>query len=906
MFIEDAQDHPNDAEESNGGRGDDAPRHASRHAGARREARRSLPGRLRPKSVRAKIVAVLMVPVLSLMALWGFATVTTAGSVSEIQRFQEVNATLLTPMREVVDAVQNERSAVARHLAAPDDARIENVENAGAATDAALDELRANVNASSTEIVALADELPGHLDAFISSALDLAALRDEAIFTEVSWDAAYQQYTEVIEAAFRVDGSLANVQPSDEFSGATSSPRVVLELARARESLAQEDAYMGAAQASGEMSREHFNGIVGASATRDALISSAVDDLRPSDRAEYLKVIDSAEYQQLLEMETHIAQAGWGESALAEAPDEAWRAVVPAVTSAMLAAETRASTDAVADVSPFGLDVLGGSALAVVLGLAGVLLSLGISVQIGRGLIVDLVDLRNSAMELAGDKLPRALKRLHTGAEIDVDEEAPVHGLRGDEGEVAQVAEALTAVHRSAVQSAVERAEALNGISAVYVYLARRSQVLLHRQLALLDQMERRIDDPDELEDLFRLDHLTTRMRRLAESLIILSGATPARGWRKPVPLIDVVRAAVAEVEDFTRVDVHDLPDVRMVGSAVADLTHLFAELIENAVVFSPPHTQAHVRAELVGAGLALEIEDRGLGMSAQALRDANERIDDADQVDLLDTDQLGLFVVNRLAHRHNIRVTLQSSAYGGITAVVLVPDVLIDRRTEIDDDQSGQGDTRPDPATARTRSLPPARVAAGVPPPDPGTSTNGAAPEWTVPWAPDDATAARHERTSAGGTASANGRHSSNGASPPNGAPSSTANRRQPIGEGNSHDGRPERTIAEDHIFSGGLEPGHSESGHDEHLPEDDDGTGGLPKRVRQANLAPQLREPMVSAGPEEADDVAPQRTPDEARATMSAMRTGWLRGQDDTPAASDDELADQTTDHGPREEGV
>ena len=212
----------------------------------------------------------------------------------------------------------------------------------------------------------------------------------------------------------------------------------------------------------------------------------------------------------------------------------------------------------------------------------------------------------------------------------------------------------------------------------MFVNLARRSQVLLHKQLTLLDTMERRTEDTDELADLFRLDHLTTRMRRHAEGLVILSGAAPSRQWRRPVRLMDVVRASVAEVEDYERVEVRRLPRVAVIGPAVSDLTHLVAELLENATLFSPPHTNVHVVGERVANGFALEIHDRGLGMTAEALLDANLRLAETPEFELSDTDRLGLFVVSRLAQRQHVRVSLQPSPYGGTTAVVLIPDALL------------------------------------------------------------------------------------------------------------------------------------------------------------------------------------------------------------------------------------
>ncbi len=179
---------------------------------------------------------------------------------------------------------------------------------------------------------------------------------------------------------------------------------------------------------------------------------------------------------------------------------------------------------------------------------------------------------------------------------------------------------------------------------------------LLHRQLTLLDAMERRTENPAELEDLFRLDHLTTRMRRHAEGLIILSGGSPGRAWRKPVRMVDVVRAAVGEVEDYARVIVRPFPGTGLLGSAVADVTHLIAELVENAAVYSPPQTQVTVQGEVVAHGFCLEIDDRGLGLSEQALAEINQRLAVEQEFDLADTDRLGLFVVSRLARRHGIR----------------------------------------------------------------------------------------------------------------------------------------------------------------------------------------------------------------------------------------------------------
>src|SRR5690606_28292692 len=207
----------------------------------------------------------------------------------------------------------------------------------------------------------------------------------------------------------------------------------------------------------------------------------------------------------------------------------------------------------------------------------------------------ELSRLREAALELADRRLPRVVERLRRGETVNVSEEAP-EIRTGTTREIADVEEAFSSVQRTAIEAAVGQAEIRKGVNQVFLNLARRNQSLLHRQLAMLEKMERRATDPEILEDLFGLDHLTTRMRRHAEGLIILSGAVPARGWRNPVSLFDVIRAAVEEVEDYLRVSVDIQQTPSLVGNVVTDVIHLLAELVENATIFSPPNTQVHIR----------------------------------------------------------------------------------------------------------------------------------------------------------------------------------------------------------------------------------------------------------------------------------------------------------------------
>ncbi|WP_052443316.1 sensor histidine kinase, partial [Streptacidiphilus neutrinimicus] len=628
--------------------------------------------RLRPRTVRARIVSLLMVPVVSLLALWGFATVTTAQQIDSLVRLKHVDETLLQPLDTALSAVQAERTAALAYLAAPGQVRMADYDGRAKATDAAVAALGQDVQRGEPDAAGLAATLPGRIETLNAATASLRGLRSRIEGRQVDWPGAATAYAGVVDSGLGVVGSLTAVQNS----AAASDARVLLELSQAREMLAREDAAVQAGQAAGRMTPEQYQEFTGARYARLALVASAAPDLQPADLAAYRQVTDDQQTQTLLRLEDAIHASGGGVRAVGAAGAD-WAPTAAAVQHGLDSVLSAAGTEAGANSDPYSLGVLSTSGAAVLFGLAAVVLSLLISVRIGRGLVVELVELRNSALELAGRRLPAAMRRLRAGEEIDIEAEAPV--VEAGDDELGQVGEALNTVQRAALTAAVERAEVLSGVSGVFVNLARRSQVLVHRQLTLLDAMERRTEDPSELEDLFRLDHLTTRMRRHAEGLIILSGAAPGRAWRKPVPLLDVVRSAVAEVEDYSRVDVRRLPGVAVVGAAVADLTHLLAELVENATAFSPPHTKVLVAGEQVGAGYAVEIEDRGLGMGKEAIAEANRRIADAQQADLFDSDRLGLFVVSRLARRHGVRVSLRPSAYGGTTAVVLLPSALLE-----------------------------------------------------------------------------------------------------------------------------------------------------------------------------------------------------------------------------------
>ncbi|MEV6341119.1 nitrate- and nitrite sensing domain-containing protein [Nocardia vinacea] len=302
-----------------------------------------------------------------------------------------------------------------------------------------------------------------------------------------------------------------------------------------------------------------------------------------------------------------------------------------------------------------------------------------IALVLANRVIRRLKRLRGETLTIADERLPEMMRRLGAGEIIDPADELP--DLDYGHDEIGQVAKAFEHAHAAAVAGAVNEARTREGVKAVFLNIAHRSQVVVHRQLEILDQAEERQEDPVLLDTLFKLDHLATRQRRNAENLIILGGGRPGRQWRNPVPLIDIMRSAVGETLDYARVRVARLPEAYVLGAVVADLIHLLAELVDNATSFSPPQSRVEVSGNVVGKGVVAEIIDQGMGMPPDEVDRVNEMLSnppDFGVAALSANSRLGLFVVAQLAARHGISVRLSESDYGGIRAIALIPSALL------------------------------------------------------------------------------------------------------------------------------------------------------------------------------------------------------------------------------------
>ncbi|WP_406062544.1 nitrate- and nitrite sensing domain-containing protein [Streptomyces sp. NBC_01077] len=365
-----------------------------------------------------------------------------------------------------------------------------------------------------------------------------------------------------------------------------------------------------------------------------------------------------------------------------------------------------------------------------------ILLVLGVSLigafVVARSMIRSLRRLQDTATKVAQDRLPELVKQLSESDPQDVDTSVESVGVHSRD-EIGQVAAAFDDVHREAVRLAAEQALLRGNVNAMFTNLSRRSQGLIQRQLSLISELESREADPDQLSSLFKLDHLATRMRRNGENLLVLAGEEPGRRWTRPVPLVDVLRAAASEVEQYERIELASVPATEVAGRVVNDLVHLLAELLENATSFSSPQTKVRVTGHALPDGRVLvEIHDTGIGLSPEDLAAINERLASPPTVDVSVSRRMGLFVVGRLSLRHGIRIQLRPSDSGGTTALVMLPvDVAQGGKKPMPKQGAGGQGAMPPGASAPGGRLPAGPGAAGGP--GGGRPGQGGAPSATA-----------------------------------------------------------------------------------------------------------------------------------------------------------------------------
>ncbi|MBB6346378.1 hypothetical protein FHU36_002887 [Nonomuraea muscovyensis] len=542
----------------------------------------------------------------------------------------------------------------------------------------------------------------GLTEAIARADRDLGLLDQQRRAVDAGWSSeqkAFDYYSGVLESDLGVLTALSNADHSE----VAIKARTLVDLFWVVDMIGRADAVLARGWEKGHLTRDEYGLVADAAGTRKHLMRSRVIPSLTGDESRYGKLTTSKAWETMTALEGRLVTSGISaeskEATLRES-SAVWRSSVDAVTAQLLellslrlgnvekVGHSHANTLFVIFIS---ISTVGVLALGLVIFTSWRLTSI---------LRRRILRLREDAQELQ-ERLPDVVARLERGEDVDVD--AEVRMVEPTPDELGELGHALNLARRSAVLTAVRQAEQHRGFQRMLQRIARRTQILIGLQLKKLDELERRHEDPEVLEGLFDLDHLTARLRRYEENLVILGGGQPQRRWRKPVHLLDVLRAAQGEVQDYRRISVHVEGESWVAERAVGPLVHVLAELMENATTFSKPLTPVEVRAAPVSRGIAVEIEDRGLGMEPEQYAAANALMKSPPQLDVMthaDDVRLGLYVVARLSAGLGLQVELRPSAFGGTRVIVLLPEPLVVDRPRAVPEPAALPEDAPEAAT--------------------------------------------------------------------------------------------------------------------------------------------------------------------------------------------------------------
>ena len=808
-------------------------------------------------TIRSRLTGVVVVPSVILLVMWAVFSSYTVFDGIYLKAVASGVKDASIPGLNAFSALQRERQLTMAVLNSnnPDTIGLENqqrtTDRAVRDLQTAMSDLAANAPAEISVKVQALNEVLGPLD----------QRRAQVSAGNANADEIYRYYNSLMDSAADLFDTQARIVPDpivlQEAMDAVS-------LFRAGDHMSRASSLASAAIAAGRFSpSQHveFTSLVGSYRAAFATVApSAVDQVREH----YRQLTGGEAWQRLATAENRLVSSPpapppdpeTGEEETVRLPVGAadWQNLTSRVSEELIKITSEQSSAAV----QLGLDradeqfteVIIGSLIALLAVVGGIVMAVRISRRlVNKALVTRLEQLKNESLRLAHERLPTLVDRLRAGDRVDVAAEVPPLDYGTDE--IGQVADAFNAAQYTAVAAAVKEAQAREGVNRVFLGIAHRHQGLVHRQLKILDRMEREEENPEHLDSLFQLDHLATRARRNAENLIILAGEQPGRQWRKPVRLMDILRAAVAETEQYVRVRVNQVPDVSLHGVAVADTIHLVAELVDNAASFSPPRSQVEVYTSQVSGGVVVEIEDHGLGMTPEDRDQANRMLahpPEFDAMALRGESRLGLFVVARLAARRSIRVELRESPYGGTVALVFLPAEIVAETVEYP--------TEPEPPSPRPRKQVERRAGTVPSAREPVTSvlTEHAPPGRSYQWADPDRVEAQW-----------------------------------PLEDEEAPE--PPHRVAVDENGAGPSPHRAELPSHDEHHPSgpERNGNGGrpaLPRRQRQQNLAPQLRgDPLLPDWSDAEDQVEEEGSAERVRDTMSAFQRGTRQAREADP---------------------
>ena len=633
---------------------------------------------LRNWRISTRLVSLLALPVVAATSLGALRI---SDNMDDIQQLD--NMKLLTDMTkqatELADALQKERDLSSGPLA-----------HGSKASDYTVKGYRDKTDRAKTNFIDAAEEIDtsnkdGSLQGVRESLVGVVGDLEQLSKIRSTAYQAKNNSTQTVEAYHRLVTHLLDL--SQDMAEATSNPEMI-QRTRALASFSSAKEYASMQRAVLAAALPASNTTVGDLSENDRLYAQSALESQKSELRSFRSIYGTEKATALLKpieennttidaSDKYASRALASQNALDDLPKRSYQDWVDD-SSTKIEQMKKIEHTLLEDMEQKARELRAASEREAIISGALILLVLGVSLVgafvIARSMIRSLRRLQETANKVAQDRLPELVKQLSESDPQDVDTSVESVGVHSRD-EIGQVAAAFDDVHREAVRLAAEQALLRGNVNAMFTNLSRRSQGLIQRQLSLISELESREADPDQLSSLFKLDHLATRMRRNGENLLVLAGEEPGRRWTRPVPLVDVLRAAASEVEQYERIELAAVPTTEVAGRVVNDLVHLLAELLENATSFSSPQTKVKVTGHALPDGRVLiEIHDTGIGLSPEDLAAINERLASPPTVDVSVSRRMGLFVVGRLSQRHGIRIQLRPSDSGGTTALVMLP----------------------------------------------------------------------------------------------------------------------------------------------------------------------------------------------------------------------------------------
>ena len=646
--------------------------------------------------VRSRLVLLITIPTLTAIVLGGIRIGSSVQSAIAYQQVERL-ATLSRSVTGLAQALELERDETVRYIVrGTQGGRGGSLKPSAVGTTASSiperQVLRASIastNAAAAAVVRQTRAIGGSYPPLVrqeaqeakTAIAGLPALRAAAATTNLPALAVSQEYENTIDAVLALDNEIA-LGSND--SSLADTVQVLGFISRMKEEVSEQGAILTSALAPDLVGKGSFGADkVAAITTAEAQQASNLAEFNISataaQRQQYQSALSglSQDQAQALEQQAILlapaSSSSGTDPTIADAssammfPATSLHGVEQHIVSSIISRATALRNSAILSAVVVGIVVI------LVLALAMLFTTI-----VGRSMVRPLRRLRAGALEVAGIRLPETVRRMseNDGDEAPLDVE-PIDVDSADE--IGEVARAFDQVHREALRLAANEAALRGNVNAMFVNLSRRSQSLVERQIQLIDSLELGEQDAERLSSLFQMDHLATRMRRNSENLLVLAGHEVSRRWNQPVALVDVLRAAVSEIEQYERVTLNVQPGIAVRGQAVNDFVHLLSELAENATSFSSAETPVTISGHLLSSGgVLLDITDQGVGMGTEEMAHANWRLDNPPVVDVAVSRRMGLFVVARLAARHGIRVRLRPAASGGLTALVWLPDETV------------------------------------------------------------------------------------------------------------------------------------------------------------------------------------------------------------------------------------